>query len=607
MKLKIWANGLVTFLLLIDSSLTAQTQGWQSTEFPIVGHGYFSDCKITTDLINIDNCVTVLANTNGNGSDGCIDELFLNLSESNSTLPLILLTGNLWNHPIDHRLYENPNLPKTSTTKQWDRAVTRHIRTTNTEVQNHSNLYGWYIWDEPLTSYDFNRINNINNYIRSIRMDKLSYINLLPIYHSKFGSGIYSKSNTQSYKNYIDSYISTITVSDNINVLSVDYYPFFNRITHHTETYYHNLETLRDKSMQYNIPFWIWIQTAQDGKNRPIPTADQIRFQVYSALAYGAKGILYYALNGNFPNVSNTIFENDGNINFVSKYDMLVTLKNEILNIDTILLNLNPICVYHNDSTFISDIITQRGLQYNMLSDENRVYHLIAGIASINENSDSIFAMVGYFKTKYNVNERTDDYMLIVNKDFKNQRSFKVRLNNNATIKEVSKITGQLVTIKNISNEFNIIDLMPGEGKLFKIEDNIEEYIQNINEIIQSREDRIYIAHDEGVIMIDKKTGGRRYFDDWKAFTPAVDIELDEKLGRVYICHDNGKNGNFIATDLDLKYIDGSLSNDEGKNTRVTSVAFSEDQNEIYILLKTSNKSSKIVLNRNNFSLISRD
>ncbi len=105
-----------------------------------------------------------------------------------------------------------------------------------------------------------------------------------------------------SYSAYLDEYISTFHPS----VLSYDYYPIdctidsagnVLNINVNTDVFYGALEVFSQKSKQYDIPFWahcLCLKHRTSGRVYPYPTVGMMRFEAFSALAYGAQGIVYW-------------------------------------------------------------------------------------------------------------------------------------------------------------------------------------------------------------------------------------------------------------------------------------------------------------------------
>ena len=360
----------------------------------------------------------------------------------------------------------------------------------------------------------------------------------------------------QNYKQYVDDYV--ISQSYKPQLFCVDYYPLLNG--GFRNTYFQNLKILREKSMQYNIPFWT-IVLASEHLGYKDPTINEIRMQVYSSLAYGAKGVGYYlySLDTSFRiGYNSAILEDNFNITGADhgpKYDGIKTLNDEAKALGTTLLNLIPIAVYHN-SIYPNN---QQGINDDLFSNSDRVYNIVSGVSGDTGSK----AMIGYFKHK----TTDDDYLFIVNKDTESSHTFTINLNNEASsIYEISNTTGSEVLRYQNSTTISA-SVNPGSGRLYKIIDGIQEYIGEINDIERTDidgDDRIFIAHNDGLVMINKTTGDRRYNNDGGANTPVVDIEIDVQKERVYICRNNGLTGNFHARDFDLNFVPNSLHNDGG-------------------------------------------
>ena len=74
-------------------------------------------------------------------------------------------------------------------------------------------------------------------------------------------------------------------------MISFDHYPFLeNKIT---EDYFYNLQAIRDCCNRHGLEFWSFIQTCRFLEN-VTPTPEQVSWQVFTNLAYGAKGLLYF-------------------------------------------------------------------------------------------------------------------------------------------------------------------------------------------------------------------------------------------------------------------------------------------------------------------------
>jgi hypothetical protein len=103
-----------------------------------------------------------------------------------------------------------------------------------------------------------------------------------------------------AYAEYVDAWLEKGTPP----MLSYDHYPFL--ANGDREDYFLNLAFIRDRAVARGVPFWGYIQSVgmrgQDNTqaNRlggwiyRNPTASELRWNIYTQLAYGAKGINYF-------------------------------------------------------------------------------------------------------------------------------------------------------------------------------------------------------------------------------------------------------------------------------------------------------------------------
>jgi hypothetical protein len=132
--------------------------------------------------------------------------------------------------------------------------------------------------------------------VRKHRPGKLAYLNLLPNYANGMQLG------TPSY----DDYVARYARETGFEVLCMDYYPMMTPTSDGRDGYCSNLETMRKYSVEQRVPFWNFFNTMPFGPHHD-PTEAQLRWQIYTSVAYGAKGILYFCYwtpghgDGEFP------------------------------------------------------------------------------------------------------------------------------------------------------------------------------------------------------------------------------------------------------------------------------------------------------------------
>lgn len=143
-------------------------------------------------------------------------------------------------------------------------------------------VWGYHLVDEPNTAA-FKGLKGAVDVIRKNRPGKLAYINLLPNYANAGQLG------ARDYDDYVARFCREV----NPDVLCMDYYPMLTPTADGRDGYCTNLETMRKYSLIYKIPWWNFFNTMPFGPHHD-PTEAHIRWQIYTSLAYGAKGVLYF-------------------------------------------------------------------------------------------------------------------------------------------------------------------------------------------------------------------------------------------------------------------------------------------------------------------------
>ena len=142
--------------------------------------------------------------------------------------------------------------------------------------------WGYHLVDEPGAGA-FPDLRKTVDAIRTARPGKLTYINLLPDYATPGQLG------SPSYDEHVRSFVETVKP----DVLSMDYYPQFRPDADGRDGYCGCLAVMRKYSVIAKIPFWNFFNTMPFGPHSD-PTEAQLRWQIYTSLAYGAKGVMYF-------------------------------------------------------------------------------------------------------------------------------------------------------------------------------------------------------------------------------------------------------------------------------------------------------------------------
>lgn len=157
----------------------------------------------------------------------------------------------------------------------------RNVASLVREVKADPAVLGWFVDDEP-SAAEFAGLGKVTAAFRSGAPGIWPYINLLPNYASTEQLG------TQSYDEYLERFIATCKPS----VLSYDHYALMDDGSLRPQ-FWSNLESIRSASLRHRIPFWCIVLSCAHFNYRE-PTEADLRFEAYTTLACGGRGIVYF-------------------------------------------------------------------------------------------------------------------------------------------------------------------------------------------------------------------------------------------------------------------------------------------------------------------------
>ena len=146
--------------------------------------------------------------------------------------------------------------------------------------KDHPAFWGYFILDEP-NAAKFDRIAEIFAYLKDKDPAHPAYVNLFPTYATPQQLG------TETYEKHVASFLDKVRPT----FLSYDHYPITTKGLR--EDYYLNLEIIREMAAKFGLPFWAFTLVTAHAVYPP-PTVAHIRLQLFSDLAYGAKGLQYF-------------------------------------------------------------------------------------------------------------------------------------------------------------------------------------------------------------------------------------------------------------------------------------------------------------------------
>ena len=149
------------------------------------------------------------------------------------------------------------------------------------KVGRHPAVFGYYLRDEPGVGM-FAGLAKVADLIRELSPGKWPYINLFPDYANADQLGI------PTYAEYLERFIATCHPS----IISYDNYSLMDDGSVRGN-YWSNLESVRAACQKHGIEFWNIVLSVAHFSYRELNAAD-FRFEVYTTLAYGGRGISYF-------------------------------------------------------------------------------------------------------------------------------------------------------------------------------------------------------------------------------------------------------------------------------------------------------------------------
>jgi hypothetical protein len=147
--------------------------------------------------------------------------------------------------------------------------------------KGHPALFGYNLCDEPSATI-FGGLARWADAYRAADPAARVYVNLFPTYASPQQLGV------PDYAQYVDSFVAAVKPP----FISYDHYALMEDGSLR-DGYFQNLELIRAAALRNKLPFWnVVLAVAHFAYAEPSDAG--FRFQAYTSLAYGARGIGYY-------------------------------------------------------------------------------------------------------------------------------------------------------------------------------------------------------------------------------------------------------------------------------------------------------------------------
>jgi hypothetical protein len=298
------------------------------------------------------------------------------------------------------------------------------------DYSKHPALGGYFLTDEPGPDA-FPLLGAVNQYLLKKDPERLPFINMLPTY---VPPGYLSV----SYEEYIERFCKEVKP----RLLCYDFYSLFEG--QERPGYFANMEIIRKRGLKYDIPMGFIFQTTPHGTYRD-PSETDLRWQVNTALAYGAKALFYFTYftpTDKEANFHNGILDPSGKR--TPHYDMAKRINAELKKIGPTLVQLKSTAVYHTAPA--PEGTTQ-----------------LPGEAPIQVDGSAPLVL-GFFK-----HDDGSDWAIVVNRDIRLKVSAGLTFDHGVKqVEELSPESGSLAPVTLKGNKV-LWDLPPGGIKILKL------------------------------------------------------------------------------------------------------------------------------------------
>jgi hypothetical protein len=317
----------------------------------------------------------------------------------------------------------------------------RNLDAVLADYSAHSALAGYFLTDEPGAG-QFPQLAAVNQYLLKKDPKRIPFINLLPNYASPDQLG------TRTYEEHVSRFIKVVKPT----LVSWDHYALFGAALGNKErpNYFENLEIVRKQATQADLPFVQIILSVPHLAYRD-PNEAELRWQVFTTLAYGAKGVLYftywtpYGAEEKQQGFREALIGADGKR--TAKYDLVKRLNTRVKALGPTLLKLQPVAAYHTDPV-------PQGAQ--KLDPKGPVAKAAGGEL-----------LIGWLRDDKNV-----DYMFVVNRSMRKKCLAEITLAKPARqVDEISQEKSGQVKKSRFDSDKGLLQasLEPGDGKLLVV------------------------------------------------------------------------------------------------------------------------------------------
>lgn len=218
-------------------------------------------------------------------------------------------------------------------TRVDDAVARKNVASLVAQTGKNPAVYGYFLRDEPGADF-FPGLAKAASLVRELAPGKLPYMNCFPNYAENWQLG------DSNYPSYLEKFIDTIHPV----ALSYDNYSLMDDGSLR-EGFWSNLEQMRSAAKKHGLPFWNTVLAVAHFNYRE-PGAADYRFQAWSTLVYGGRGICWFTYFA--PQVGNyRMAPIDQFGNETVNWHNLQNVNLQVLKLAPVLLQLTSDAVYH--------------------------------------------------------------------------------------------------------------------------------------------------------------------------------------------------------------------------------------------------------------------
>jgi len=304
-------------------------------------------------------------------------------------------------------------------------------------LSNHPAFEGYHIFDEPHAP-SFPGWGKLIKHIKKLDPDHLAYINLFPNYAKNNSLEVFPSRKWVSSKKMYLEYLRLYEEHVPVDLYSYDHYIFFNKGKDGAE-YFLNLSMIAVAAERAKVPFINIVQACTIEPFWRLPNENELRWQAYTTMTYGAHGISWFLYWGP---VSYGGCYQDGKRMPIA--DQIARINQEIKALGPELMKLTSTRVYHSGHLPVGT---------NKIPKECPVQ--VTGGSFV----------LGFFKEN-----NMENAFMITNRDYKKNAFATITFDiENKKLMEYSIEKCSWDTVQNIQKgTFLTLELRPGGGKLYK-------------------------------------------------------------------------------------------------------------------------------------------